>query len=108
MQNIANFKREFSPQGALWQKQKPALREAEGTEDSKISAKSTPKLRFSVTTNFFYNCRESSTNRPSFLQNKANLLDTQTNVSSVKTRNYENKRFFRRRENKPKQSQFQT
>ena len=44
------------------------------TEDSKISAKSTPKwrkpshsgLRFSVPTNFFYNCRESSTNRPFF------------------------------------------
>jgi hypothetical protein len=43
------------------------------TEDSKISAKSTPKLRFIVPTNFFYNCREFSTNRPYFMQNKANF-----------------------------------
>jgi len=42
-------------------------------EDRKISAKSTRKLRFSVPTNFFYNCRESSTNWPYFLQNKANF-----------------------------------
>ena len=42
------------------------------------------------------------------MQNKANLLDTQMNVSSVKTKYYENERRCRRRENKPKQSQFQT
>jgi hypothetical protein len=32
------------------------------------------------------------------MQNKANLLDTQMNVSSVKTKEYENKRLFRRPE----------
>jgi len=36
-----------------------------------------------------------------FMQNKANLLDTQMNVSSVKTKYYENKRLCRRGENKP-------
>jgi hypothetical protein len=41
------------------------------------------------------------------MQNKANLLDTQMNISSVTTKEYENKRLFRRPENKPKQSQFQ-
>jgi hypothetical protein len=40
------------------------------------------------------------------MQNKANLLDTQMNVSFVTTKEYENKRLFRRPENKPKQSQF--
>jgi len=49
MQNKANFKKED-------RKQK--------TAGSRIRAKSTPKLLFSVPTNFFYNCRESSTNRP--------------------------------------------
>jgi hypothetical protein len=34
----------------------------------------------------------------SIMQNKANLLDTQMNVSSVKTKNYENKRLCRRGE----------
>ncbi len=32
------------------------------------------------------------------MQNKANLLDTQTNVSSVKTKDYENERLCRRGE----------
>jgi len=32
------------------------------------------------------------------MQNKANLLDTQMNVSSVKTKDYENKRLCRRGE----------
>jgi len=32
------------------------------------------------------------------MQNKANLLDTQTNVSSVKTKDYENERLRRRGE----------
>jgi hypothetical protein len=39
------------------------------------------------------------------MQNKANLLDTQMNVSSVTTKGYENKRLFRCPENKPKQTQ---
>jgi len=41
----------------------------------------------------------------SIMQNKANLLDTQMNVTSVKTKEYENKRLFRRPENKPNQTQ---
>jgi len=41
------------------------------------------------------------------MQNKADLLDTQMNISSVTTKEYENKRLFRCPENKPKQSQFQ-
>jgi len=35
------------------------------------------------------------------MQNKANLLDAQMNVSSVLTKYYENKRLCRRGENKP-------
>ena len=42
------------------------------------------------------------------MQNKANLLDTQMNVSSAKTRHYENNQLRRRRKNKPNQTQFQT
>ena len=41
----------------------------------------------------------------SFMQNKPNLLDTQMNVSSVLTRDYENEPLRRRGENKPKQTQ---
>jgi len=76
------------------------------TEDSKISAKSTPKLRFSVPTNFFYNCSESSTNRPYFLQNKANFRKAQMNVNSFITTDYENISNWTLGENKPKQTQF--
>ena len=43
-----------------------------------------------------------------FMQNKPNLPDNQMNVSSVKTKGYEDVRLFRRGENKAKQSQFQT
>jgi hypothetical protein len=40
------------------------------------------------------------------MQNKANLLDTQMSVTSVKTKYYENKRLCSRGKNKPKQTQF--
>ncbi len=40
-------------------------------------------------------------------QNKANLLDAQMNISSVLTKDYENERLCRLRENKPNQTQFQ-
>jgi len=66
MQNKANFKTED-------RKQK--------TEDSKIMAKATP--------NVFYNCLESSTNWPIFLQNKANFRKSQMDVKLIITRNYE-------------------
>jgi hypothetical protein len=39
------------------------------------------------------------------MQNKANLLDTQMNVSAVNTREYENISNWTLGENKPKQSQ---
>ena len=42
------------------------------------------------------------------MQNKPNLLDTLMNVSSVKTKHYENNRLRTRRKNKPNQTQFQT
>jgi len=41
------------------------------------------------------------------MQNKANLLDAQMNVSYCFNKEYENKRLFGRPENKPKQTQFQ-
>jgi len=49
--------------------------------------------------------RLSTSDKRLIMQNKANLLDTQMNVSSVKTKDYENKLLCRRGENKPKQSQ---
>ena len=39
----------------------------------------------------FYNCRESSTNRPYFMQNKANLLKSQIYVRLIIAREYEKK-----------------
>jgi len=42
----------------------------------------------------------------SFMQNKPNLPAPQMNVSSIKTKDYENKRLCSRGQNKPKQSQF--
>jgi len=42
------------------------------------------------------------------MQNKANLLDTQMQVSFVVTKDYENEIAFRFQKNKPNQSQFQT
>jgi len=71
MQNKANFK----------------------TDDSKISAKATP--------NVFYNCRESSTNRPLFMQNKANVKNNQMNVNLIITRDYEKIMHWTLGENKP-------
>jgi len=38
-----------------------------------------------------YICRESSTDSPLFMQNKPNLLDAQMKISSVLTKDYENK-----------------
>ena len=76
-------------------------------KESKISAKSTSKLRFSVPTNSFYNCRESSTNRLLFLQNKANLQKSRIDVSLIATMDYGKKSNRTLGENKPKQSQSQ-
>jgi len=67
------------------------------TEDSKISAECAPNL--------FYKCRESSTNRPYFMQNKANFEKAQMNASSTMIKGYENGCLHRRKKNKPKQSQ---
>jgi len=74
-------------------------------KDTKIRAKSTPKLRLSVQPNLFYNCRETSTNRPYFMQNKANLKKAEMFVSLIITRSYAKKTNRTFGENKPKQSQ---
>jgi hypothetical protein len=63
------------------------------------------EIRFTLQEIALYNGRESSTNRPCFMQNKANLLNAQMNVSSVLTKYYENVPLHRRRENKAKQTQ---
>jgi len=76
------------------------------TEDSKIRAKSTPKLRLSVPTNFFYNCRGSSTNWPLFLQNKANFQKSQMDIKLNISGDYEKKTNRTFGENKPNQTQF--
>ena len=48
-----------------------------------------------------YICRESSTNSPLFMQNKPNLLNTQMNVTSLITVDYENIADWTLGENKP-------
>jgi len=107
MQNKPNFKAEDRRQKSEDRNQTTEDRRRM-TEDSKISAKSTPKLRFSVPTNFFYNCRESSTNRPCFMQNKPNFQKSQMDVTFIITKDYEKKSNRTFGKNKPKQSQFQT
>ena len=49
----------------------------------------------------FDNCRESSTNQPCFMQNKANFQKTQMNVSIFSKMAYENKSNRTLGENKP-------
>jgi hypothetical protein len=53
-----------------------------------------------------YNCRGSSTNRPFFLQNKANFTEAKMSVNISLTRNYDNNPALPLPQNKPKQSQF--
>ena len=48
-----------------------------------------------------YICRESSTNSPLFMQNKANLLDARMNVNYYITKTYENNLCSGLLENKP-------
>jgi len=48
-----------------------------------------------------YICRESSTNSPLFMQNKANLLDALMNASSAITMNYEQLTMNYANKNKP-------
>jgi len=79
----------------LKQKTENRRRKTDDGEDSKIRAKSTPKLRFSVPTNFFYKCRGSSTNRPYFLQNKANFKKAGINVNYYLQKEYENEHLHR-------------
>ena len=59
-----------------------------------IMAKDTP--------NVFYNCREPSTNRPTFMQNEPNFGKVQMNVNKVLTKDYENKPNWTLGENEPK------
>ena len=88
-QNKPNSKTEDSPQDALRQKQ--------NKEDSKIMAKDTP--------NVFYNCRESSTNRPYFLQNKANFKIGKMNISIATIKDYDKEQRTINSEPYSKQSQ---
>jgi hypothetical protein len=53
-----------------------------------------------------YSCRESFTNLPYFLQNKANFQKSQLYVKLNKTKDYEKKSKWTFGENKPNQSQF--
>jgi len=55
--------------------------------------------------NVFYNGREFSTNRPCFLQNKANFRKSQMDVSLIISSDYENILHWTLGENKPNQSQ---
>ena len=55
----------------------------------------------------FYKCRKYSTNRPCFVQNKANLQKSQMDVKPNISRDYEKKSKWTLGENKPKQSQYQ-
>ncbi len=55
-----------------------------------------------------YICRESSTNSPLFMQNKANLPNAQMNVSAVKTMNYEQRTMNDANKNKPNTNPIQT
>jgi hypothetical protein len=52
-----------------------------------------------------YNCKECSTNRPIFMQNKANFRKSQMNIKLNMTRDYEKKLHWTLGENKPNQSQ---
>jgi hypothetical protein len=54
-----------------------------------------------------YNCKECSTNRPYFMQNKANLRKSQIDVTLIMARDYENKLKWTLGENKPNQSQIE-
>jgi len=53
-----------------------------------------------------YNCRKYSTNRPIFLQNKANFRKSQMDVTLNIARDYKKKSKWTLGENKPNQSQF--
>ncbi len=55
-----------------------------------------------------YICRESSTNSPLFMQNKANLLDTQMNLTSLITVDYENIANWKLGKNKPNTNPIQS
>jgi hypothetical protein len=52
-----------------------------GTEDTKMMAKHKP--------NVLYNCRESSTNRAYFMQNKANVKIGKMNISIATIEDYD-------------------
>jgi hypothetical protein len=70
-----------------------------------IETSCTTDKRITKLTNLLCNCRESSTNRPYFLQNKANLPKIQMDVNLIITRDYEKKSNRILGENKTNQSQ---
>jgi hypothetical protein len=76
------------------------------TEDSKIRAKSTPRLALSMPPDVLYKCRESSTNRPCFFKTEPICPGHRMKISPLVTKDYENKRVFGERRSKAKQTQF--
>ena len=84
--------------------------EAQIIANRRNAQKSTSTRSLSMSLGLAAAKRFAKTSNPAdcFMQNKANLLDAQMNVCSVKTKYYENKRLSRRGENKPNQTQFHT
>jgi hypothetical protein len=67
------------------------------------------KIPFTLHEILFTNCNPISTkNATLFMQNKPNLLNARMNVTSVLTKDYENKPLFGHGQNKPNQTQSQT
>jgi len=89
--------------------EKPVLSEAEWVKMQNYSAKikNSTVSRGACGHGLFYSCKECSTNRPVFMQNKANFLKSQMDISLNITRNYEIYLNWTLGENKPNQSKFQ-
>jgi hypothetical protein len=76
-------------------------------QNVKLQRKNSTVSRGTCCHGLFHSCRELSTNRPYFLQNKANFRKSQMDVKLIITRDYEKKSKWTLGENKPKQSQYQ-
>jgi len=66
------------------------------------------KSRFTLHEIALYICRESSTNRPYFLQNKPNFQKVKLNVNKVLTEDYEKRTLGQRGKNKPNSKPIQS
>jgi hypothetical protein len=74
-------------------------------QNVKLERKNSPISYGTCGHSLLYSCRECSTNRPIFMQNKANFRKSQMDVKLNITRDYEEKMHWTFGENKPKQSQ---